>query len=272
MTKEADLRMMISKKVLGRRFGLLAAFVAALLIACTGVVLAQSSSSTANAGYGNTTVTPSDATQAGAAEPLSNVSSATGDVSAEARVPNGGFETGNFSGWLRANRRLAGEEGNWFVYSGTTSPLNNFAIAAPPQGNFAATTDQSGPGTHVLYRDIHLKRNMKHELSFYLYYDNFANRFFTPNTLAFNLDRNNQQYRVDVLKPTANPFTVNNRAILKTLFQTEVGDPNTRGPQLRTFNLTAFAGKTVRLRFAEVDNQNNFLASVDKVRVASTSR
>jgi hypothetical protein len=66
--------MMLSKKAIGRRFGLLAAFVAALLIACTGVVLAQSSSSsssssssTANSGYENTTVTPSDATQAGAA-------------------------------------------------------------------------------------------------------------------------------------------------------------------------------------------------------------
>jgi hypothetical protein len=62
--------MMLSKKAIGRRFGLLAAFVAALLIAWTGVVLAQSSSSsssTANSGYENTTVTPSDATQAGAA-------------------------------------------------------------------------------------------------------------------------------------------------------------------------------------------------------------
>jgi hypothetical protein len=61
--------MMLSKKAIGRRFGLLAAFVAALLIACTVVVLAQSSSSssTANSGYENTTVTPSDATQAGAA-------------------------------------------------------------------------------------------------------------------------------------------------------------------------------------------------------------
>ena len=89
--------MMRSKKALGRRFGLLAAFVAALLIACTGVVLAQSSSSTANAGYGNTTVTPSDATQAGAADPVSNVSSATGDVSAEARALNSNFETGDLS-------------------------------------------------------------------------------------------------------------------------------------------------------------------------------
>jgi hypothetical protein len=261
--------MMLSKKAVGRRFGLLAALGAALLIACAGVVLAQSSSSSANAGYGNTTVTPSDVDQTSS---TADGTAATGDVSAEARVPNGGFETGNFSDWRRANRRDTGVEGNWFVYSGTTSPLNGFPIAAPPQKIFAATTDQSGPGTHVLYRDIHLNRNMRHELSFYLYYRNLAGRFFTPNTLDFNLNRRNQQYRVDILKPTASPFTVSDKAILRTLFQTEVGDPNQRGPHLRTYNISQFAGRTVRLRFAEVDNQGELLASVDRVRVASTSR
>jgi hypothetical protein len=261
--------MMLSKKAIGRRFGLLAAFVAALLIACTGVVLAQSSSSTANAGYENTTVTPSDATQAGAAEPLSNVSSATGDVSAEARVLNSGFEIGDFSRWNRANQ--PGGFGDWFVYSGTTSPDSGFRIAAPPQRKFAATTDQTGAGSHVLYRDIHLKRNMKYELSFYLYYHNFANRFFTPSTLSYTVDRN-QQYRVDLLKPNANPFSVNSNAILRRLFRTDVGDPNTRGPQLHTYNISRYAGKTVRLRFAEVDNQLFFLASVDRVRLTSHRR
>jgi hypothetical protein len=262
--------MMLSKKTLGRRFGLLAAFVAALLIACTGVVLAQSSSSTANAGYGNTTVTPSDATQAGAADPVSNVSSATGDVSAAgARVPNGGFESGDFSRWHRANQ--SGGNGNWFVYSGTTSPLSGHTIAAPPSGNFAATTDQFGPGTHVLYRDIHLKRNMKYELSFYLYYRNLANRFFTPNTLSSNVDRN-QQYRVDLLKPSANPFSVKSNAILRTLFRTKVGDPNKLAPQRRTYNISQYAGETVRLRFAVVDTEFFFLGSVDRVRLTSHKR
>jgi hypothetical protein len=43
--------MSLSKKAIGKRFGLLAALVAGLVIACAGVVVAQSSS-TANAGYG----------------------------------------------------------------------------------------------------------------------------------------------------------------------------------------------------------------------------
>ncbi len=260
-----------SKKAIGKRFGLLTALVAALLIACAGVVAAQSSS-TANAGYENpnpVTTTPSDASQV-AAEPVSTGSSDASDISLASTIgPNGGFENGNFQGWTRANQ--TGSSGNWFVYSGTTSPLSGFNIAAPPDGRFAATTDQRNPGSHVLYRNVHLKRGMKHKLSFYLYYRNRAERFFTPNTLDYRVDPN-QQYRVDVLRPTANPFTVNPDAILKRLFRTEVGDPNSLRPTLMTFDLTPFAGKTVRLRFAEVDNQGFLHASVDKVRVKSTRR
>jgi hypothetical protein len=259
--------MMLSKKAIGKRFGILAALVAALVIACTGVVLAQSS--TANAGYENTNPvsTPSDAIQAGVG-PVTNGSAAASDVSALARVPNGGFENGTFRGWMRVNQ--SGGSGNWFVYSGTSSPRSGHTIAAPPNGSFAATTDQIGPGSHVLYRDIRLKPGMTHKLSFYLYYRNFADGFFTPKTLDYT-EFPNQQYRVDVLKPTANPFTVKRSAILATIFRTKVGDPNRLAPKLRTFNLTPFVGKTVRLRFAEVDNQFNFLASVDKVKVTSTS-
>jgi hypothetical protein len=259
--------MLLSKKAIGKRLGLLVALVAALVIACTGIVLAQSS--TANPGYDNTNpATSSDATKADAG-PVTNGSSAASDVSAAAKVKNGSFETGNFSGWERANQ--AGGRGNWFVYRGTTSPRSSLPIAAPPNGNFAATTDQRGPGSHVLYKNIRLKSGMTHRLSFFLYYKNFADSFSTPNTLDYTVNPN-QQYRVDVMKPTANPFSVKKKAILATIFRTKVGDPNRRAPQLRNFNLTRFAGKTVRLRFAEVDNRSNILASVDKVKVTSKKR
>jgi hypothetical protein len=112
---------------------------------------------------------------------------------------------------------------------------------------------------------------MRHELSFYLYYRNRAGDFFTRNTLDFRVFPN-QQYRVDLLRPKADPFTVNPDVIRARLFRTEVGDPNRLAPTLYTFDLTRFAGKTVRLRFAEVDNQSFFQASVDRVRVTSEPR
>jgi hypothetical protein len=249
--------MMLSKKAMGKRFGLLAALVGALVIACTGVVVAQSS--TTDAGYENPNPVTTTADAIGS-ETASNVTvEAIG-------VPNGGFETGDFTGWNVRNQ-IDGS-GDWFVYSGTLSPLSGFDIAAPPQGNFAATTDQTGPGSHVLYRNIKLASGMEHRLSFYLYYENRAGEFFTPRTLDYTVFPN-QQYRVDILRPKANPFTVDPDDIRATLFRTRVGDPNSLPPTLMTFNLTRFAGKTVRLRFAEVDNQLFFQASVDRVRVRS---
>jgi hypothetical protein len=250
--------MMLSMKALGKRFGLLAALVGALLIACAGVVVAQSS--TPNAGYENpnpVTTTPGDAT---GSETASSVTVET------IGVPNGDFETGNFQHWNVANQ--PGGSGDWFVYSGTTSPLSGFNIAAPPQGNFAATTDQGGPGSHVLYRNIKLEPGMKHELSFYLYYRNRAGEFFPRNTLDFTVEPN-QQYLVDILRPKADPFTFDPDDIRTRLFRTRAGDPNRLAPTLLTFGLTRFAGKTIRLRFAEVDNQLFFQASVDRVRVTS---
>jgi hypothetical protein len=251
--------MMLSIKAMGRRFGLLAALVGALLIACTGVVVAQSSST--DAGYENpnpVTTTPGDAT---GSETASSVT-----VEAVGVRKNGDFETGDFQHWNVANQ--PGSSGDWFVYNGTISPLSAFNIAAPPQGNFAAVTDQGGPGSHVLYRNIKLKHDMRHELSFYLYYRNRAGEFFPRNTLDFRVEPN-QQYRVDLLRPQADPFTFNPDEILTRLFRTRAGDPNRLQPTLMTFNLTPFAGRTVRLRFAEVDNQGSFQASVDRVRVTS---
>jgi hypothetical protein len=262
--------MMLSIKALGKHFGLLTVLVAALVIACTGVVLAQNSTTTPGYKSSNTLTASSVAAQGGAVT-VGSGSATAGGGSASVGFPigdleNGGFENGSFGGWTRVNQ--PGGSGNWFVYQGTTSPLSGHTIAAPPAGRFAATTDQGGPGSHVLYRDIKLRRGMTHKLSFYLYYRNLADDIFTRNTLDYRVEPN-QQYRVDILKPTASPFTVNPDAILATLFRTKVGDPNRLAPKRLTFDLTRFAGQTVRLRFAEVDNQFYFLASVDQVRVTS---
>src|SRR5262245_47193349 len=66
-------------------------------------------------------------------------------VSSAATIVNGGFETGDFTGWTVVNQ--PGGSGDWFVYSGTDSPLSHFSIAAPPEGTHAAVTDQHGPGS-----------------------------------------------------------------------------------------------------------------------------
>jgi hypothetical protein len=187
-------------------------------------------------------------------------------VSSAATVVNGGFETGSFTGWTVADQ--AGGSGSWFVYTGTTSPLSGFTIAAPPEGTHGAVTDQNGPGSHVLYQDVALEPGFAHTLSFALYYENQAGFFATQPTLDYNTFPN-QQYRVDVLKATADPFSTAPGDVLATIFQTQPGDPSSLAPTPISFDLSPFAGMTVRLRFAMVDNQFFFQASVDNVAIKS---
>jgi hypothetical protein len=80
----------------------------------------------------------------------------------------------------------------------------------------------------------------------------------------------NQQYRVDVMKPTAPVNSLNPADILATVFATKVGDSETMSPTQFSVDLTPFAGQTVRLRFANVDNEYFFNAGVDAVSITST--
>jgi hypothetical protein len=184
-----------------------------------------------------------------------------------AMIANGGFEAGDSSGWTIFNQD--GGFGDWFVYGGTSSPINGFPIAAPPEGTFAAVTDQQGPGSHALYQDVALEPGFAHVLSFYVYYVNRAGAFATPPSLDYNVFPN-QQYRVDVLRPTAPVTSVAPGDVLAPVFRTDVGEPLTLAPTRVTFDLSPFAGTTVRIRFAEVDNLLFFNASVDGVAVRST--
>lgn len=177
-----------------------------------------------------------------------------------ATIANGGFEAGAFTGWTKSTQG----SGDWYVYSGTTAPSGQ-SVAAPPQGTNAATTDQSGPGSHVLYQDVALEASARHTLTFKLYYRSSAS-LVSPNTLE-HTGSANQQYRVDVIGPAAPIRSVSAADVLATAFKTTPGDPTTLAPTTITLDLTPFAGQTVRLRFAEVDNQSNFTASVDDVAI-----
>jgi len=138
---------------------------------------------------------------------------------------NGGFETGTFFGWSTADQ--AGGSGAWFIQSGTTSPLNGFPVFAPPQGHFQAMTDQSGPGSHVLYQNIGVAPG--DSLSFWVDYVNEAGLFCTPATLDYTAGCN-QQFRVDIMTPSSDPFSVAPGDVLKNAFQTQVGDPTSLAP------------------------------------------
>jgi hypothetical protein len=182
-----------------------------------------------------------------------------------ATVTNGNFETGTLAGWT-VQDQPTGTDGSWFATSGASTPAG-----PPPEGTFAAVTSQSGPGSHLLYQDIALEAGFAHQLQMFVYYNNQNGAFFAPDTLDADVVPN-QQYRVDVLAANAAPTSVAPSDVLVQVFRTDPGEPAVLGPTQVTVDLTPFAGRTVRLRFAEVDNQFFFNAAVDDVRIVSTPR
>jgi hypothetical protein len=186
-------------------------------------------------------------------------------------ITNGGFESG-FSGWTRADQ--LGSDGSFMLQNGTTSPDTAVPVPAPPEGIAAAMSDAQGPGSHVLYQDFVIPTGvLGGTLSFERYVNNQAAGFFSPATLDFT-SVDNQQARADILLATADPFSVASTDVLMNLFQTMPGDPLVSGYSTVSADVSSLlaghGGQTVRLRFAETDNQLFLNFGVDRVSLSTT--
>jgi hypothetical protein len=186
-------------------------------------------------------------------------------------ITNGGFESG-FSGWTRAEQ--LGSEGTFALQTGMLSPVNSFAVPAPPEGTTAAMTDALGPGSRVLYQDFvvpSIDGVAVLGFSLFINNDNGSPDFFPAAHLDFATTALNQQARVDITTTSADPFSIAAADVLLNLFQTNAGDPLLSGYNSYQANITALfmanQGNTLRLRFAQVDNVAPFNMGVDSVGV-----
>lgn len=193
-----------------------------------------------------------------------------------ASIVNGGFESGSLSGW-QVYRSL--DDGNWFAYSGAEPPIGGRRgaepVQAPPKGSYAAIADEANPVTLILYQDVALEPGESHQLSLLAYYDSYATLATpAPNTLSVDEEalagRRNQQFRIDVMRPTAPLESLEPGDVLLTLLQTRSGGPKTMQPTRLSADLTPFAGQTVRLRIAVAAHEEVLNAGVDAVRLTSS--
>jgi hypothetical protein len=196
-------------------------------------------------------------------------------ATAQDLITNGGFEAGggSFAGWTETDE--AGGTGSWFIQTGTGSPLNGFTVQAPPEGSFAAMTDQGGPGSHALIQSFVVPTNVTSAILTYdLFLNNQAVDYYTPNDLDYT-DTPNQQGRVDILTGTAGAFSVAPADVLDNVYQTQSGDPLVSGYTTETVDVTALlqgqAGNTLQLRFAEADNQLFIDMGIDDVSLDVTT-
>ncbi|MBL0157944.1 MAG: hypothetical protein IPP47_12705 [Bryobacterales bacterium] len=196
-------------------------------------------------------------------------------ASAAPIITNGGFESGPF-GWSSADK--LGSDGTFQVQSGTTSPINGDTVPAPPGGVYAAMTDGGAGGSHVLYQDFTISSGGPNfTLAFALFLQNQGGMFATPapDDLEWSGNYANQQFRVDIIQASADPFTVTPADILMNLYQSQDGDPLVSGYNTLNFDISSLVnanlGTALRLRFVEVDNLGPLQAGVDSVSITESS-
>ncbi len=169
------------------------------------------------------------------------------------------FESGALSDW----RTVENGAGAWSVAAGPASGFKaRFGSPAPP-GKFAILTGLNGPGTRILYRDLRLDGRFSLRMTvFYATQLGFSH----PRTLAHEEAEPNQQFRVDLVRPSAPIDSVARRDVLLNVFRTAPGDSSLHHPRAVRVNVSRLAGRTVRLRLAVAENQAPLLAGVDDIR------
>jgi hypothetical protein len=183
------------------------------------------------------------------------------------------FESGTLANW-KIERSGAG---SWFVYTnGKAAPSPSesdpnvpFAVPEPPQGKFAAVTDMNGPGRRILYRDV--KLDGRYTLQLTVFFVN-TGPLSSPDTLDFEGSGENQQFRIDIVAPSAPIDSLAPAHVLTNVFRTSPGDADRREPAAVTIDLSKWEGQTVRLRLAGVDNRGPLRAGVDDIRLEPAGR
>ncbi|MFN0068006.1 MAG: M36 family metallopeptidase [Limisphaerales bacterium] len=163
-------------------------------------------------------------------------------------VVNGGFETGDFTGWTREG---GGGSGSFVLNDGTVAPASGDAPTPPFGGRFSVFTDPTGPGVRMLFQTVELPAGAPRiSLAWAQRIRNFADRFADDA----------QEFRVEIWDEDGAP--------LATAFSTQPGDPLLGEWERRSFDLTRFAGRTVRLAFIEIDQIFYLNAHLDEIEVS----
>ena len=144
------------------------------------------------------------------------------------------------------------------------------------------SSPRAGPDQPPATQDLKLKPDQRHRLSLWIQYRNNTDEFASPNTFDVGGERckperakggaptvDNQQLRIEVIKSSAPIRTVKRKQILATVLRTMPGDRLNSKWHRYAVNLTRYAGKTVTLRIAEVDNLGEFNVGVDAVKLKS---
>jgi hypothetical protein len=165
-------------------------------------------------------------------------------------IQNGGFETGTFTNWHKENNDNFGD---FVINDGSYHPPGLGQPTPPYDGSFCVVSAQNGSGTHVLYQDITLPPAVSlAQLSWVDRIQNFASQF-----------NANQYFHVEIRDTNDN--------VLQIAYQTHPGDTLLQGWTPRSFDLSLYAGQTIRIAFVETDSLFYFNLYLDDISVQVSS-
>lgn len=182
---------------------------------------------------------------------------ASGASNAANVIVNGGFETGNFSGWT--TNTLTGSNGQVFVSSlvaGASLPVSGQPAAGPAGGSYYAAVDQGGAGGYEFYQSFNVAAGSTVSYSFDLFARDASGvaplnpDFFGPSPSG----QAAQYVRVDILSGST---VLANLALLGT----------NNGYQNFAGDLTGLlgGGGLFTFRFRHLDNQLFYHTAIDNI-------
>jgi cysteine-rich repeat protein len=182
-------------------------------------------------------------------------------------ITNGGFETGDFTGWMVTD--LAGGSGSTFIDDADGfTPFSGNSTVGPAAGLFYAVSDQGGPGTHVLSQSFTVPANAS---SATLSFNMFVNDWSNVGPIDQGLDHNlfpNQHSRVDIMSAAAGAFDTGAGVLANLFLGVDAGfDPNPYTPYVFDITSVVAGGGTFVIRFAESENQFFLNLGVDNVSI-----
>jgi len=168
------------------------------------------------------------------------------EVAGNSLIVNGGFETGDFTGWSI----FSVGSGGIAINDGTFDPDGPDGPLPPCDGSFAAVTFQGGPARHTLFQEVTIPAAAgSATLHWTDRIRNHAAEFSDPN----------QEFRVEVWNTSNFP--------LAELFSTGPGFPLLNNCVTRSASVSAFIGQTVRIAFTMEDDLFYFNLHLDAVRL-----
>ena len=186
-------------------------------------------------------------------------------------LTNGGFETGDFTGW--ATYTQSGSGGTISVSTGTSAPASGETTVGPASGSFYALTDQGGGGAYALAQSFTVPGDATDVV---VSFDLFANDYAGVVDVG-PLDHTAPAVEFATADLLIGSAAINSTAagdVIQNFYQG--ADNLSANPNPYTsysFDITSMVapGGTYQIRFGEADNQLYFNMGVDNVSIEATT-